>query len=477
MTTEITELSAAQIADAYRARTLSPVEVVDAVLARIEQLQPVLNAFVTVTGERAREQARDAERAFAGDSAELPRLFGVPVSVKDLENTAGVRTTYGSVHFADHVPADDAVIWARLKQAGAILIGKTATPEFGAAAVTESELTGITRNPWDPSRTAGGSSGGAAVAVATGMGPLATGSDGGGSIRAPASFCGVVGLKPSAGRIPFNNPTSAYEPVTITGPITRTVRDAAIVLTATHGPDPFDPMSILQSGIDFEAALQGASLRGLRIGYSPDLGQGMIARSTAQVVAAMVGRLDSELRARVTEVQLDLPDPTEYFFDFWSPFIALEQYEEVIARGGGSEDDYPFIGRARAMNALDFARTLLVERTRIHTAFARVFVEHDLLVWPTMPTTAFLHPGEVGFPTEIDGQPIAKPEMDSQRLTEAVSHAGYPAITVPIGFDGSGLPVGLQIAGPHGADAAVLRAAAAIEESYPWPFPPIGRQG
>lgn len=474
--TDITELSAAEIADGYRARTLSPVEVVDAALSRIDALNPGLRAFITVTADSARAEARRAEVAFGDDASRLPRLYGVPVSVKDLENTAGVTTTYGSVHFRDHVPSDDAVIWARLKRDGAILIGKTATPEFGAAGVTESPLNGITRNPWNLNRSAGGSSGGAAVAVASGMGPLATGSDGGGSIRVPASYCGVIGLKPSAGRIPFNNPTSSYEPVTVTGPITRTVRDAAIMLSAVHGPDPFDPMSILQSGIDFEAGLDGASVAGLRVGFSPDLGHGPIAASTARVVAGMVGRLESELGATVEPVSLDLPDPSQYFYDFWPPFIAIEQFEEIVAKGGAAdESDYPLIARARSMNSLDFARTLLVERTRIHTAFARIFQTHDLMVWPTTPSTAIPHPGEAGYPTEIDGQKLTEPAMDNQRMTEAVSHAGYPAITVPIGLDDEGLPVGLQIAGPHGADGQVLQAAAAIEARFPWSFPAVGQ--
>ena len=253
---ELAYLSATELAIAYRRRELSPVEVTDAVLDRIDALDPGLNAFVTVTAELARAQARAAEERFLRDDVDaLPSLLGIPVSVKDLEETAGVRTTYGALAFADNVPDEDAPIWARLKAEGVTLIGKTATPEFGNGAATESEISGITRNPWDRERSAGGSSGGAAVAVAAGFGPIATGSDGGGSIRVPASYCSVVGLKPSAGRIPFNDRANAWEQVTTTGPLTRTVADAALVLSAAHGPDPYDPYSLLESGIDFAAVL------------------------------------------------------------------------------------------------------------------------------------------------------------------------------------------------------------------------------
>lgn len=474
MSNEIASLPAYEIAAAYRRRTLSPVEVVEAVLERIDRFDTRINAFVTVTADTARVEARAAEKAFGGPDAEqLPALYGVPVSVKDLENTAGVRTTYGSAHYKDNVPNEDAIIWARLKNAGSILIGKTTTPELGAAAITESELTGITRNPWDLDRTVGGSSGGAAAAVASGFGSIATGSDGGGSIRVPASYCGVVGLKPSAGRIPFNNAHSAYEPVTTTGPITRTVRDSALILNATHGPDPFDPISLLDSGHDFTTGLASASLRGVRIAYSPDLGSGPVASTTRDVIDRLATRITSDLGAQVEQIELDLPDPAEYFFRFWTPLIALEQEEIVLSNAQADATDYPFIAQARAMNALEFARTQMIERTRIHTAFAQVFEKFDLLIWPTTPSSAFPHPGLHGYPDHIDGVRVSAPDVDNQRLTEAIAHAGYPAISVPAGLDAHGLPVGLQIAAGHGHDRAVLEAAACVEATWPWSWPTL----
>lgn len=228
------DMPATELARAIRERAVSPVEAVQAVLARIERVDPLVNAFVTVTAEQALTAAREAERQVTATSAEqLAPLHGVPITVKDLTDTAGVRTTYGSVAFKDHVPQRDTLAWSRLKAAGAILVGKTCTPEFGALGVTESPLTGITNNPWDTSRTAGGSSGGAAAAVASGLAPLAWGSDGGGSIRIPASCCGVVGLKASTGRIPVYGEGDVYGLVSTSGPLTRTVADAALMLHVT----------------------------------------------------------------------------------------------------------------------------------------------------------------------------------------------------------------------------------------------------
>ncbi|NTW40350.1 MAG: amidase, partial [Cellulomonadaceae bacterium] len=308
------------------------------------------------------------------------------------------------------------------------------------------------------------------AAVATGLGPIATGSDGGGSIRVPASFCGVVGLKPTLGRIPFNSRESAWEPVTTAGPLSRTVRDSALVLTLTHGPDPYDPLSLLDHGLDYVAGLEGASINGLRVGWSPDLGSGPVAHATSGVVRTAVEAFEQDLGAVVDQVWPDLPDPIQYFNDFWEPLIALEQLGlvpdgrvdgDVLAR-------FPMVARALQRSSLDFARTLAVTRTQIHTAFADVFATHDLLVWPTTPSPAFRHPGEVGYPLTIEGRALTEPALDNQRLTEAISHAGFPAISVPAGFTPDGLPVGLQIAAARGRDDLVLRAAAAFERVRPW---------
>ncbi|BEL04439.1 amidase family protein [Actinoplanes sichuanensis] len=464
---------ATDLARLIRTRQLSPVEVTAAVLDRIERVGSRLNCFVTVVAEQAMAAAKDAERRVVQTAAaELPALHGIPVTVKDLEATAGVRTTFGSVRYADHVPATSAPIWQRMHEAGAVLVGKTTTPEFGMHGITESRLTGVTNNPWDLSRTTGGSSGGAAAAVAAGLAPLATGSDGGGSIRVPASLCGAVGFKPTIGRIPFATPDSgAYEAVTVTGPITRTVADAALMFEVVAGELDHDAVSILGPAPRASAALHDATLRGLRVAYSPDLGCGPVDPETDRVVRAAVGVMAAEGGAEVEEVTIHLPDPYDYFVGWWGPHLLLEL--ALMAEDGITLDDCPdavrpLVERAASMSAVDFVRVQMVTRSQIYRAFADVFARFDLLVWPTTPLPAFEHPGAAGGPLSIAGRPVREPAMENQRLTEAISHAGCPAITVPAGFTHDGLPVGLQIAARRGADIAVLRAAAAFEAIAPW---------
>ncbi|MFE4675531.1 amidase [Streptomyces sp. NPDC056723] len=463
-----TELSAA-----IRRRDVSPVELVTAVLSRIERLQPRLNCFVTVNSEQALAGARRAEKLVVSTPADqLPPLHGIPVTVKDLEETAGVRTTFGSRHFTDHVPERSAPIWDRLCGAGAILVGKTTTPEFGMAGITESGLTGITNNPWDLSRTTGGSSGGAAAAVASGLAPLATGSDGGGSIRVPASMCGVVGLKATSGRIPFGSAGSgAYETVTVTGPLTRTVADAAFMLDVVAGPYADDAVCLLDQEADYLVALGMASLRGKRVAYSPDLGAGSVDLETARVVREAVQLLAVDGGAQVEQVELSLPDPLDYFEKWWGPYLAQEV--DALAEEGLELGDFPlpmqeFYRRTSGMSAREFAYTQMVTRTEIFREFASLFATYDFLVWPTTPMPAFAHPGPLGGPTEVGGVAARWPSIENQRLTEAIAHAGCPAISVPAGFTRDGLPVGLQIAAVRGADAAVLQAAAAFEAIAPW---------
>lgn len=464
---------ATELATAIRRRDLSPVELTTAVLARIERLQPQLNCFVTVLPEQAMEAAKAAEQAVVSTPADaLPPLHGVPVTVKDLEETAGVRTTFGARHFAGYVPTRNAPIWQRLSDAGAILVGKTTTPEFGMGAVTESALTGVTNNPWDISRTTGGSSGGAAAAVVAGLAPLATGSDGGGSIRVPASLCGAVGLKATSGRIPFGyEGTGAYETVTVTGPMTRTVGDAALMLDVTAGPHPLDAVSLLDEGRGYLASLATASLKGKRVAYSPDLGWGPVDPETRRVVREAVGRIAADGGADVEQVDISLPDPYDYFEKWWGPYMGQEV--DALAEEGMTLADFPveiqrIYARISGMSALEFVHVQMVTRTQIYRAFADLFARYDLLVWPTTPMPAFPHPGPLGGPAEIDGVPSRRPVIENQRFTEAIAHAGCPAITVPAGFTRDALPVGLQIAATRGADMAVLQAAAAFESIAPW---------
>lgn len=461
-------LPAFELLGAFRRRELSPVEAVAAVAGRIDRVDPMLNAFVTLTLEQAVRDAVDAERRWSAGNARP--LEGVPITVKDLTDTAGVRTTYGCPQFRDHVPQTDGLAWSRLKDAGAILIGKTTTPEFGEKGVTESALTGVTNNPWDRSRTAGGSSGGAASSVGAGLGHLAWGSDGGGSIRIPASCCGVVGLKASSGRIPFVSETDAFEPVSTEGPITRTVADAGLLLSLTCGPHPRAPIALPEPAVDYFAVTQEPSVAAWRIAFSPDLGQARVAGEVVDTVRAAAGTFASTLAAGVDEVSVTLPDAIDYFFSYWGPAMAAAQEEKAEAAGGDVSFAAvaPFVERAGRMTAGELWHTITRTRTEIARGFADVLVDYDVLLTPTMTVPAFAHPGEIGGNTEVDGVAVECPMIDFHRLTEPPSHAGLPAITVPCGFSRKGLPIGLQIIGRHHADDAVLRAAAAYEAVSPW---------
>lgn len=463
---------AVELAAAIRRKDLSPVELMSAILNRIERVEPKVNCLVTVVAEQAMQAAKKAEAMLMSVPIDsLPALHGIPVTVKDLEDTAGVRTTYGSRNHADHVPDEDAPIWARLKAAGAILVAKTTTPEFGCHGITESLLTGITNNPWDLSRTTGGSSGGAAAAVAAGLCPLATGSDGGGSIRVPSSFCGVVGLKPSPGRIAFNSRDNAYESVVVVGPMTRTVADNAWMLDLVAGPAEYDAISLPRQNLSYLDVVRNASVKGLRVAFCADLKNGPIETEVLRVVTEAAQRFEQDLGAHVESVDIALPDPVDYFKAWWGPDFSMV-YEDLFLSFGKPENcpaHLPTVaGWGKSISAAEHARLRSTTRSEIHAAFADIFQHYDLLIWPTTPVVAFPHPGSAGGMTQIEGIAVREPLLDNQRFTEAVSHAGYPAISVPAGFTASGLPVGLQIAAAHGRDDAVLNAAAAFERAAPW---------
>jgi Asp-tRNA(Asn)/Glu-tRNA(Gln) amidotransferase A subunit family amidase len=285
----------------------------------------------------------------------------------------------------------------------------------------------------------------------------------------PSSLCGVVGLKASLGRIPFRGDGSAFDTVVVVGPITRTVSDNAFLLDVVAGPDPFSLYSLPVSDTDFLSATVEPSVAGARIAYSPDLGDGPIEPAVLHMVAAAAAAFESDLGASVDRVDIDLPDPLDYFVNYWGPQLA---YSVVDLKETMGIDPDPLhaeiLAHANAMSAPDYARFIIEDRERVHRAFAEIFLEHELLIWPTTPMVAFAHPGPEGGPTEVAGVSVRSPVLQNQRYTEAIAHAGYPAITVPAGWTDEGLPVGLQIAGRHGADADVLRAAAAFETARPW---------
>jgi Asp-tRNA(Asn)/Glu-tRNA(Gln) amidotransferase A subunit family amidase len=460
--TDLIWLPAAELAPMIARKQVSPVEVTDAVLARLDAVNPTFNAFVTVTAELAREQAKAAEKRVMAGADGLPPLLGVPVTIKDLNNTAGIRTTYGAVSFAEHVPDVDDITVERLKHAGVIIIGKTTTPEFGGLGVTESHLTGTTGTPWDPSRTSGGSSGGAAAAVAAGIAPLALGSDGGGSIRVPAACCGVVGHKASPGRIPIRGNS---DPDTAEGPLTRTVLDAALMLGVLAGPHHEDRFSLPDTGDDYLAAVRRAEMDGLRVAYSPDFGQGPVDPQVRAAVEAAL-RTAEAAGAVVDEVVMDMPDAIDFFIEYWGP--ELSQFSHMIPE----PERWPFATEldalARQLTVAQVSSAMRGTKTRIYQAFDEVLSRFDVLVTPTTPVPPFPHARDKGGVDVVDGQPVRHPGLFFHRFTEPPSHAGLPAISIPCGFTPEGLPVGLQITGPLHADAAVLAAAAAFEQAMPW---------
>ncbi|MFH1618356.1 MAG: amidase family protein [bacterium] len=306
MKDELCRLSAEETAALIRKKQISPVEVVVATLERIERLNPELNAFCTVAAESARKEAMAAEKAVMRSGAELGPLHGIPFSVKDLLATKGVRTTWGSKIYAGDIPDEDAPAVGRMRKAGAIMIGKTNTPEFGWLGVTHNRLFGITRNPWNPEMTSGGSSGGAAAAVASGMGPIALGSDVGGSIRIPASFCGIFGFKPSYGRVPIY-PHGTYWSMAHVGPMTRTVRDAALMMNVLAGPDERDQYSLPDDGTDYVKE-SGLDLKGLKMAWSPALGRSVV-DSEVKTLCENAAMRFSEFGCEVEAVDPKWPDP------------------------------------------------------------------------------------------------------------------------------------------------------------------------
>ncbi|PYM86261.1 MAG: amidase [Candidatus Rokuibacteriota bacterium] len=453
-------MAAADLAAAIARRKISPVEVVDVVLARIEALER-LNAYVTLDAEGARHAARAAERAVMRKGARLGPLHGVPFSVKDLVVTKGVRTTFGTPIYKDNVPTEDAPMVARLKAAGAIMIGKTNTPTFGWIGATHNPLFGATRNPWNLERTPGGSSGGAAAAVAAGLAPLAVGTDGGGSIRIPASFSGIYGLKPTFGRIPIHPPSAAWS-LSHVGPMARTVRDAALMLQVSAGPDERDASSLPAPGVDYVKALRGG-VKGLRVAYSDTLGYAEVVDPEVREACGKAARAFRELGCRVEEIDPGWPSP----FAAWRAIFAGGIATRLASYT--SERDKIDAGLLRIVDeALKSPPTAFVQAFFDRLAWLdhprRLFEGYDLLLTPTLARPAFA----VGLDnaTEIAGRPV--PEWAWSPFTYPFNLTGQPAASVPCGFTKGGLPIGLQVVGRRFDDATVLRASAAFEAARPW---------
>lgn len=453
-------MSAVEIARAVRERAVSVQDLIDQVLARIEQVNPRLNAYCTVMADEAREAARRADADLAA-GIDVGPLHGVPVSIKDNLYVKDSRTTFGSKLQENDVTREDCPLVERLRQAGAIITGRTNSPEFGWKGVTDNRVFGITRNPWNPDLTPGGSSGGGSAAVAAGLGPIGIGTDGGGSLRIPAAFCGLVGHKPSYGRVP-TWPGVSVGSLRHIGGMTRTVEDTALLLDLISGPDDRDPESLPASNVNYLSEIE-RGIEQVRIAWSTHLGYAAVDPEVARLCEQSAMRL-TEAGAIVERIDLDWNDP----YDSWRVFF----YGAAAARLGRVVDEQGHlldpglracVEDAVNMTGLDISDAL-TQRNEFWHKVRRVYESFDLLITPTLPVPPF--PVGQNNADPFPGQEFG--ELQWVQFTYPFNMTGQPACSVPGGWTNTGLPVGLQIIGRRFDDALVLRAARALEQIQPW---------
>ena len=463
--TDLDFAHAHELAALVRTGELSPVALMERSLARIDELNPTLNAFVEVDAEGAMRQAEVLAERLAGGEDVGP-FAGLPLGVKDLENAAGFVTTRGSrLYRENRVDFDDALV-ARLKAAGAIVVGKTNTPEFGHIPFTDNELFGATRSPWNLDRTPGGSSGGSSAALASGMVPLATASDGGGSIRIPACYTGLYGLKPSQGRTPIApRAMPSWLSISCYGPLTRCVRDAAIYLDVVAGPDPRDPESLPAPDISYTETLE-EPLPKLRIAFNETLG---VTRVQSDVLRQV--RDAAEAFAAMGHEVEENHDTIPEMGGWWARVSAFQSLGQEWDNFSTRHDEFTAryirqLDRALEVSPSDF-QEFLRRRGELITWTAGLFEQYDLLLTPTLPTEPFAPAGPI--PREIEGEP-----GNAIAFTYPFNFTGHPAASVPAGLTDNGLPCGLQIVAPRHRDDLVLRASYAYEQARP--FPPLPRE-
>ena len=464
MASSLHELTASELIPLLRSRKVSPVELVQACLARAEQLQPVLNCFITLCGDRAMEDARAAEASIMrGDARGM--LQGIPFTVKDLVNTEGVRTTYGTLFYKDNVPTQDAVGVARMRAAGAILLGKTTTPEFGSQPFTRSPLFGQTRNAWSAERSSGGSSGGAAVATAAGITPLAIATDGGGSTRIPAACNGVVGIKQTTGVIPHSQAQDLYGNQTYVTPTTRSVADTGLMMDVMAGPDPVDPWSLGLAKPDYVAAsTHHGDMKGRRVLFSA----APAGRTVSADVAAALDRALGVFSA--LGASLEAFDNRNFLVEatwrvvnhtVWrARFLPLiEQSPESF-----SDDFKKQIESAGEYSALQYQQAMF-ERSALFHRVQGLLANADVLVMPTLSRTALPLDMTLFDPIEIDGAMYEGVRSNFYPWTMLFNMTGHPAISIPCGFGQDGLPIGIHLVARFGEDALLLKCAAMFEQA------------
>ncbi len=463
---DIAYTPAAELARLIKTRAFSPVEVMRATLNRIDRSQKTLNAFITIATDEAMHAAHAAETAVM-QGAELGKLHGVPVAVKDLIPTAGIRTTWGSLIYKDHVPDHDSVAVARLKQAGAIVVGKTTTPEFGQQCLTQAPLFGRTCNAWRADRSSGGSSGGSAVAVASGLVPIAVATDGGGSTRIPAACNGVVGFKQGLGVVPQEYAQDGFGNISYVTPMSRTLMDTALMLDVMAGTDLRDPLTTGRLKPDFLAATRPGDLRGLRVAWRDRLGNSAV---NADVLSACQSALEafSELGAEVSELTAPFDNPEAVWFVNNGAYRLaqfghhLKQHRDIMCPTFVRQMD-----RIASYSAAELYDAIF-QRTRLYRQVQSWYDDCDIVAMPTLSRSAVPIDQDFFGPIEIDNQMVENIRASWYPYTMPFNLTGNPAVSLPCGFDGDGMPLAIQLVAPPGADADLLRAAVAFEAARPW---------
>jgi aspartyl-tRNA(Asn)/glutamyl-tRNA(Gln) amidotransferase subunit A len=463
MSADLAFTSAIDLAKSIRDKKVSSLEATENFFQRIEQLDPQLHSYLTLCHDQALADARSADDAVQRGS-DLGPLHGVPISIKDLELTKGVTTTMGSAWFKDRVPDMDSIVVERVKASGAIILGKTNTPEFGLSGTTENKLGEPCRNPWNTERTTGGSSGGAAAALAAGLCSLSMGTDGGGSIRIPASFTGLFGIKPTQGRVPrfggYGRPAANH--FSQAGPITRTVADSALLLQVVAGPDTRDVTSIRTAAPDFSAGLD-AGVKGMRLAWSGDYGYAAVDPEVAQVTER-AAKMFVDLGATLEDSKLKLDDPFDSFWDIFAT-ASYTSYGHMYDDNKNDLTDYGVTSmeHGRSVTGADLSRAIY-EVDRLGRRMEEFFDDFDLLLSPTMAVPAF--PVE-DRPAVINGRDV-DPFWGFVPFTYLINITGQTAASIPCGYSSDGMPIGLHIIGPRGSEAKVLQACAAFERAMPW---------
>jgi aspartyl-tRNA(Asn)/glutamyl-tRNA(Gln) amidotransferase subunit A len=466
---EIWRQSGTEQARLIRQGDVSPMDVLDASLQRIEALDSELNAFCVLDEESAKEAARDAERAVENGD-DLGLLHGVPVGIKDLINVEGMRTTYGSKLYEDFVPERDSVTVSRIREEGGIILGKTNAPEFGYQGITDNAVYGKTHNPWDTSKTPGGSSGGSGAALAAGMIPLALGSDGGGSVRIPSSFCGLHGMKASFGRVPLfpehrdpNLPgTNAWESVEHIGPMARTVEDSALLLEVIAGPHHMDRHSLPDDGTDYLGATEEPDIGNLDVAYSQDWGFTAVDPAVREITAD-AAQVFEDLGCTVDEANPGFPDAEEAFTATVAGSTDLKELRKELHDHAADMEPVLVDILETEWTAMDFTEAYKV-RQEVNVKLRRFMEDYDLVLTPTLAVPPFSvdSPG----PSTIEGRRVSL--FHWLEFTFTINLTGHPAATVPAGWTDDGLPIGLQLIGGHLDDELVLEASAAYEKANSW---------